>query len=457
MNGPIMPDVIHDLYQSRVYPPMSHPLSDPAVSAVSARMAGLDTPAPRSARILEIGCCSGHNLIPLAMRWPGAHFTGIDLAESSILEARERAATAGVENIGFFAVDLMEFEPQEGPFDFIIAHGFFSWVPDEVKFSLLKFCRKHLNPTGIATVSFNLECGWKPRLPVIAKVRAIQQAGADDEMSALAILRSVTAPDDPEISIIDDMMAKGPAILAFDDFGPINDPWSLADFVRAANQGGLRWLGESDPSENFPAQAGEEFLAECEAHGFDSLEFQSAVDEKLGRTFRSVILCRDDALVGAEVPLKTVLAFSFRAGSEPADSAARKIHQAIESFAPACVSFESVMSFLTDQDAEALARSISHGIRLGWFRLRIEPLIYPALPPEFPRLDAFRLLCARRGLPVVDAWHQPCSFPLSHYQVLAAMDGSHSHSALGEISRSRCPELAFEPWIHHLAGRGFFV
>ena len=452
-----MPDVIHDLYQSRVYPPMSHPLSDPAVSAVSARMAGLDTPAPRSARILEIGCCSGHNLIPLAMRWPGAHFTGIDLAESSILEARERAATVGVGNIGFSAVDLMEFEPQGGPFDFIIAHGFFSWVPDEVKFSLLKFCRKHLSPSGIATISFNLECGWKPRLPVIAKARAILQAGAEDEMSALAILRTVTAPDDPEIAIIDDMMAKGPAILAFDDFGPVNDPWSLGNFVRAANQAGLRWLGESDPAENFPAALGEDALAEIEVHGPSSLECQSAVDEKLGRTFRSVILCRDDAVVGEAVSLETVLAFSLRAGSEPSDFAAMRIHQTICSLAPACVPWDRVSVLLTDLDAVSLARSISQGIRRGWFRPRIEPQIFPAAPPEFPRLDAFRLLCARRGLPVVDTWHQPCSFPVSHYQVLAAMDGSHSLSALGEISRSRCPELAFEPWIDHLAGRGFLV
>ena len=72
MNDPAMPDVIHELYQSRIYPPMSHPSSDPAMSAVVARMAGLDTSPPRSARILEIGCSSGHNLIPLAMRWPQA-------------------------------------------------------------------------------------------------------------------------------------------------------------------------------------------------------------------------------------------------------------------------------------------------------------------------------------------------------------------------------------------------
>ena len=134
-----MPDAIHELYQRLVYPPMSHPLSDPAVSAVAARLGGLEVPHPRRARILEIGCCSGHNLIPLAQRWPESRFTGIDLAERAIHEARERAAAAGIGNVDFHAVDLREFEPADGPFDFIIAHGFFSWVPDEVKVGFAGF------------------------------------------------------------------------------------------------------------------------------------------------------------------------------------------------------------------------------------------------------------------------------------------------------------------------------
>ena len=46
-----MEDPIHELYESQVYPAMSHPLSDPAVSAVAARMGGLKTAHPAKARI----------------------------------------------------------------------------------------------------------------------------------------------------------------------------------------------------------------------------------------------------------------------------------------------------------------------------------------------------------------------------------------------------------------------
>ena len=242
-----MSDPIRQLYETRVYPAMSHPLSDPAVSGVAALLAGLDVRQPERARILEIGCASGHNLIPLAMRWRSSRLTGIDLSEEAIRMARGLATAAGAGNAEFHAVDLRDFEADDGAFDFIIAHGFFSWVADEVKARLLAFCRRKLAPGGIATVSFNLESGWLPRLPVIRKARAILAAGAADEMAALAILRTVTEPGSAEMEIIDDMLLKGPDILPFDDFAPINDPWSLENFVASASHAGLRWLGESEP------------------------------------------------------------------------------------------------------------------------------------------------------------------------------------------------------------------
>jgi SAM-dependent methyltransferase len=450
-----MPDAVHELYQSHVYPPMSHPLSDPAVSAVAAKLGGLEVPHPRRARILEIGCSSGHNLIPLARRWPESHFTGVDLAQQAIADARERAVASGTENAEFHCADLRDFEPAGGPFDYIIAHGFFSWVSDEAKAALLLFCRRHLSPNGIATVSFNLECGGKPRLPVIAKARAIQQAGGGDIVSALGILRSVMDGEDPEAAVIDDMLAKGPAILACDDFAPVNDPWPLDRFVQAACNAGLRWLGESDPGENLPAGLSDDFLVELRNQVRDPLAYQMAVDEALERKFRSGILCRDDAEVSGRVSLELLMDFFYRAGRAAAGEDA--IAGVVRSFEPACVAWSGLMAGLPGHDAKSVARRVYDGITRGWLRPRIEPVDFVSGPPEFPRLDAFRLLCARDSLPLVDVWHRPCSFPAAHYQVLAAMDGSRSRRDLAAFARARCPELDFDPWLRHLAGRGFFT
>lgn len=451
-----MNDPIHELYESQIYPAMSHPLSDPAVTAVAARMAGLKTPHPAMARILEIGCCSGHNLIPLAMRWPESEFVGIDLADRSIREARARAAAGGVRNIDFHALDLRDFKPQGGAFDFIIAHGFFSWVPDEVKAALLVFCGENLSPAGITTISFNLQSGWAPRLPLIHKTRAIQQARGGDLISALEILRFLTDPDSPEMAIIDDMLAKGPAILVFDDFSPVNDPWRVDRFIPAAANAGLRWLGESDPAENIPSCLDDDSVHELAESAVDSNAFHQALDEASGRTFRSGMLCRMDAPVEELISSGLVFDLSVRAGVEPVGTGRFEIWRAIRAFAPACVPLREVVATLPEVDARELADLVFEGFSQGWILPRIEPLAYDASPPPFPRLNPFRRLCANEGLPLVDAWHRPCQFPEAHYAVLAAMDGTRTIPELAAFSKRCCPELAFEPWLRHLAYRGMF-
>ena len=449
-------------YETRVYPAMSHPLSDPAVSAVAAQLGGLTVTHPAAARILEIGCCSGLNLIPLAMRWPGSRFVGIDLSGPSIRTARMLACAAGATHIEFHAVDLREFDPA-GEVDFIIAHGFFSWVPDDVKAALLAFCHRHLAPDGIATISFNLESGWRSRFPVIEKVRAIMQAGADDEMSALAILRAVTATDSPELPIIDDMLAKGSAILAFDDFGPINDPWPLERFVHAAAAAGLRWLGESHPASNLPPGLNPQAFHDLRQRFPDPLALQVAGDEASKRTFRSGILCRADAPTAVGISSERLLELSVRIvpGVEsPLDDQAA---EAIASYAPLCIPLREVMEVMEGLEMmEGIGRGevigqVYHGIYGGWIEGRIEPVRYGVEVPEWPELNGFRRECVRQGMPLVDIWHRPCSFPGRHDEVLAAMDGTRDRAALRLLAERICPELAFEAWLRHLAGRGMFA
>src|ERR1035437_3450488 len=79
----VQDDDIRSLYESSAYPAVSYPACDPAVMAVAAKLAGLSTPPPSCARILEIGCSSGHHLLHLAERWPESRFTGIDISGSA--------------------------------------------------------------------------------------------------------------------------------------------------------------------------------------------------------------------------------------------------------------------------------------------------------------------------------------------------------------------------------------
>lgn len=452
-----MSDPVQALYEARAYPAMSHPLSDPAVSGVGAMLGGLTSRAPSAARILEIGCGSGLNLIPLAIRWPESEFLGIDLSAASIRTATELAAAAGVRNIRFLAADLRDFDPGPEPFDRIIAHGFLSWVPDEVKLALFRFCRQHLAHDGFATVSYNVEAGWAARQPVIAKTRAILAAGAADPMAALAILRSVTPEASSEIAIIDDMMAKGPDILAFDDFGPVNHPWSLDRFVQSASEAGLLWLGESDPSTNFPTEVDPATLARIQSSAASPLAFHSALDVVAGRTFRSSVLCLKEAPIDPRISLERMFDLCVSIQSNHSNDCNNQILEAIDSFSPLCISLADIQSVLKEFPEKKLASEVFRGIREGWVRARLEPVLFDPGVPKRPDLGAFRLECARRGFPLVDIWHRPCGFPAEHYRVLEAMDGSRDLGELARLAKTHCPDLRWDPWMAHLAGRGMFA
>jgi len=426
------------------YPAMSHPSADPAVNAVAARLVGLKAADPARARILEFGCGSGHHLLPLAARWPEAELCGIDLDAQAIGLARELATEAGLANVEFRVGDLEQGAGQ-GSFDFIIAHGVFSWVPDAVKLALLRQIAASLAPNGVAVVSFNVAAGWRARLPLIAKARAIQQADDGvDLLRALEILR-VVCETDAERVIIDDMLAKGAGVLAHDDFAPVCDAFSLTEFATLAAHHGLRWLGEGVPADNLPV--GRAVVADS-AYPDDPLAIQNALDEVGGRTFRSALLCRADAKIEPRLPASVVSGF-FLSPTKSREGGDPVLLGELESAAP----HDVMAGELVARHDPAMATRMVMGIFGGTIAARTHPAAVRTTVPACPRMDELRLACARRKLPVVDARHVPCAFPDAHYELLARMDGTRT---LDELEKSSCPDLAFHPWIRHLAERGFF-
>ncbi|MGH8667590.1 MAG: class I SAM-dependent methyltransferase [Burkholderiales bacterium] len=72
-----------------------------------------DTAYPAASRVLEAGCGIGAQTVTLARNSPDARITSIDIAESSLAEARRRAQAAGVANVQFRQADIfaLPFEP----------------------------------------------------------------------------------------------------------------------------------------------------------------------------------------------------------------------------------------------------------------------------------------------------------------------------------------------------------
>jgi len=103
-------------------------------------------------RVLEIGCGDGSNILPMAFDYPEGRFVGLDRALNPVEAGRALASRLQLANIELHAADLLEWEP-DGEFDYIIAHGIFSWVPEEIREKILKICRVALKPLGVAFIS----------------------------------------------------------------------------------------------------------------------------------------------------------------------------------------------------------------------------------------------------------------------------------------------------------------
>src|SRR5690242_11705595 len=92
------------------YPSMPFAYTQPAHLAALATLYGLQPPAADSARVLELGCASGGNIIPLAARFPKARFVGLDLSAQHVRDGSRRIAALGLKNIDLRHGDLAEIE-----------------------------------------------------------------------------------------------------------------------------------------------------------------------------------------------------------------------------------------------------------------------------------------------------------------------------------------------------------
>ncbi|MCG8430744.1 MAG: class I SAM-dependent methyltransferase [Candidatus Omnitrophica bacterium] len=101
----------------------------------------------KSLKIIDIGCGTGRHAIELAKR--GYNVTGVDLSESQLEYAKEKAQAAGFE-IDFQKHDARNL-PFEGAFDLaiMICEGGFSLMEtDEMNFEILKNAAKVLKDNG---------------------------------------------------------------------------------------------------------------------------------------------------------------------------------------------------------------------------------------------------------------------------------------------------------------------
>ena len=244
-----------EAYRRSPYPIALHPTTHPDRLAAIATLAGLNPPDVRTARVLEVGCGNAVNLLAMAAAYPEARFVGIDIVADAIEQGQRWATAAGLDNVSLTVADLVDPDVVEGPFDYIIAHGLFAWVPEGVADALLALIGHHLAANGVAFLSYNaLPAGYIRIALREAMLHAI--GDEDDPERRMQLARAMLAridtadPDDNPIQQVFRYHARLTAsrtdnVLLHDELGGNFRPRYVGDVITEAAAHGLAFLGDS--------------------------------------------------------------------------------------------------------------------------------------------------------------------------------------------------------------------
>lgn len=254
MIAPTQPEAT--VYDSVAYPTAIFTQTHPDRLAAIARLHDIAAPDPATARVLEVGCGDGMNLLAMAVAAPEASFTGFDLAPTVIERGRARAVAAGLDNVRLEVRDVLEATGDlDGPFDTIIAHGLYAWVPPAVSAALLTLIGRLLAPRGVAFVSYNTLPGGYFRMAVRDLMRHFIPADSDPShtlRTARDVLTQFAQPqadDGPAMAAYRHQAARTleqpDGLLFHDELSAEYHPQLHSDVCAAAGRAGLIFLGDT--------------------------------------------------------------------------------------------------------------------------------------------------------------------------------------------------------------------
>lgn len=292
-------------YDEVPYSSFTFPQTRPDRLATLAAFHGMDPAAPEKCRVVELGCGDGTNLISFAYILPDSEFVGIDLSETHIDKAKITAGELGLKNLTFLHEDIMDFTRDRfGEFDFIIAHGLFSWVPDFVRAKVLEIYGECLSPQGVGYISYNAFPGCHIR-QMIWKMMQFHTEKVDDPMAKVGhgvnFLKFLIAAM-PADSLLQSMIktelsqfAERTAENIFhDDFSSQNQPFYFHEFIEQLRPHGLQFLSEVDAYWMEAGQLPPEIMKKLDELGDDIIRREQYIDFIRCRPFRSTLVCRDN-------------------------------------------------------------------------------------------------------------------------------------------------------------------
>jgi methyltransferase-like protein/2-polyprenyl-3-methyl-5-hydroxy-6-metoxy-1,4-benzoquinol methylase len=297
-----MNDQTHNPYEEVKYPSLTHVQTHPDRLATIATLFGMHPAAVKDCRVLELGCGDGMNLISMAYGLPGSEFFGIDSAGCAIKAGNEMIEALALKNVRLQQVNLMDFDAGAGTFDFIIAHGVYSWVPAPMRDRILAICGGCLAPNGVAYISYNTYPGGHLR-DMVREMMRYHVRGAHDAGQKIAQGRALLkflagSKNEPDLyrmileKEFEHAVEYSDAAFYHDDLNPLTQPVYFHRFMEHATEHGLQFLGDAMFNEMQPDDYTPATLAALGELDNDILAREQYLDFLMCRRFRRTLLCR---------------------------------------------------------------------------------------------------------------------------------------------------------------------
>jgi SAM-dependent methyltransferase len=341
-------------YDEIAYPTTAFRQTHPDRLGTHAALFGLPFAPAAACRVLDIGCGDGANIIPMAVAYPHSQFVGFDLSERAIERGQEIVQALQLPNVRLEALDLSAADFGAAGFDYVIAHGLYSWVPAPVREALMAGVRHHLAANGVAFISHNALPGGHAhkmiREMLLFHLRDVEGVTARMQAAIPRLQRMADgySADTPferlAKSLCLELLERPPQVLAHDEMGDVFDPVHLHEFLSHAARHGLQFLTEAGPT-----RCGEGFRPPyaLDDEAFDVLAHAQALDFDVLRNYRQ------NLLVHADVALDRRPAPSRLLGLYAATSAQR--------FEPGVYDVGTLRFQVDDAALQSVVERLSHG------------------------------------------------------------------------------------------------
>jgi hypothetical protein len=267
----------------------------------------------------------------MAFGLPESDFLGIDLAAMPIAKGQRTKDRLGLDNIKLRQLDLMDVDSGLGRFDYIVAHGVYSWVPSDTQDKLLAICEANLAPQGVAFISYNVYPGGYLRQMVRDMMLFHVQNYTDPDQKikqAVALIRflSDSQPVTEERAAYTAFLKKEMEQIAehdaghiyHDELASINQQLYFHQFARHAACHSLQFLAEAD---FFEMQ--DHIYPPAVVEALRGLATQSVIlkeqylDFLKCRSFRQTLLCHDDLAIERTPRAQILSDFYFASEARP--------------------------------------------------------------------------------------------------------------------------------------------